>query len=204
MDAPLSPYQLALGPAVDRLHPRLHAYFSAIPRGSVGRGSGVFDVVGTPRRWVWPALAVLARRGVVFPVWEKEVPFTVENRPTASGSVTARRVFRLQGGDRVMVDAVSFTRIGLVDALGVGGRVRAAFSVTVVDGALVLDSNRVGLALGPMRLSLPQLLSPRVRLVERFDEAQDRQTVSVSIDMPVLGRIYEYAGSFRYAIEGEK
>ena len=81
-----SPYQLTTPPDVlDRLHPRLRTYFGPVPPGHVGRGEGVFAVVGTPRRWLWPVLAWLARDGVVFPVWERDVPFTVENRPVRVG-----------------------------------------------------------------------------------------------------------------------
>ena len=64
-----SPWEAALGDRLDELDPALRAYFSAIPDGSVGRGSGVFDQVGTPRRWLWPVLAILGRTGIVFPVW---------------------------------------------------------------------------------------------------------------------------------------
>jgi hypothetical protein len=38
-----SPYQLVIGAGLDGLHPRLGAYFGAIPRGSAGEGSGTFD-----------------------------------------------------------------------------------------------------------------------------------------------------------------
>ncbi|MEL4318475.1 DUF4166 domain-containing protein [Leifsonia sp. YIM 134122] len=203
MGHPLSPYERALGDAVAELHPRLHAYFAPVPAGSVGRGSGVFDVVGTPRRWTWPVLAVLARSGVVFPVWQRDVPFTVENRCTPDGAVVARRIFDLDGGERTMVDRVSMTPIGLIDELGHGRRggvVRAAFRAAVVDGALVLDSTRVGVRLGWLRFELPRLLAPRVTLVERFDDASARQHVAVAIDLPVVGRLYEYSGSFAYAI----
>jgi hypothetical protein len=44
-----SPYEIVLGDDVARLHPRLGTYFGEIPAGSVGRGQGVFDSVGTPR-----------------------------------------------------------------------------------------------------------------------------------------------------------
>ncbi|PYY32550.1 DUF4166 domain-containing protein [Curtobacterium sp. MCJR17_055] len=81
-----SPYELsAPADVLARLHPRLRTYFGRIPSGYVGRGSGTFSVVGTPRRWVWPVLAVFARDAVMFPVWEHDVPFTVENRPVRVG-----------------------------------------------------------------------------------------------------------------------
>ncbi|MBE7163154.1 MAG: DUF4166 domain-containing protein, partial [Williamsia herbipolensis] len=77
--------------ATARLHPRLRAYFAAIPPGHVGRGDGVFAVVGTPRRWLWPFLALFARDDVMFPVWERDVPFTVENRPVRVGRGSGTR-----------------------------------------------------------------------------------------------------------------
>ena len=43
---------------------------------------GTFDRVGTPRRWLWPVLRVLQRRRILFPVWEHDVPFTIENART--------------------------------------------------------------------------------------------------------------------------
>ena len=90
--SPDSPWRAALGEDFARLHPRLLAYFSAIPAGRVGRGTGTFDRVGTSRRWLWPVLRVLERRRILFPVWERDVAFTVENRADHSG-VSAVRTF---------------------------------------------------------------------------------------------------------------
>jgi hypothetical protein len=189
-----SPWQRALGAQASQLHPRLGAYFSAIPSGSIGRGSGTFDVVGTPRRWVRPALRVLARRRILFPVWERDVPFTVENR-AVDGEVRAVRTFRFAAGSCEMVDAVAWGADGLVDRLGDGGVLRARFSASVVDGALELVSTSARWG----RLPIP--FAPTVRLIERFDDAVGRQHVSFRLDAPVVGRIYEYAGYFDYRVE---
>ena len=62
-----SAYEEVFGDTLDSLHPRLRLYFGEIPRGSIGVGAGVFDVVGTPRRWLWPALRLLAAEGIMFP-----------------------------------------------------------------------------------------------------------------------------------------
>ncbi|MBT1673681.1 DUF4166 domain-containing protein [Curtobacterium flaccumfaciens] len=155
-----SPYELSTPPDVlARLHPRLRTYFGPVPPGHVGRGEGVFDIVGTPRRWLWPVLAVFARDSVMFPVWERDVPFTVENRPTrvrrgsgvsleARVAVRAHRTFRFRSGSRTMVDAITAEPDGLVDQLGRHGRVSARLR-TQVDGdgpdagALRLVSTRV-------------------------------------------------------------
>lgn len=39
-----------------------------------------------------------------------------------------------------------------------------------------------------------------IRLTERFDDALDRQRMSLTVDAPLLGRVYEYRGDFTYRI----
>ena len=212
-----SPYELSTPPEVlARLHPRLRTYFAAVPPGHVGRGEGVFTVVGTPRRWVWPVLAWFARDAVMFPVWERDVPFTVENRPArvrrgsgtgleARPAVRAHRTFRFRSGARTMVDAITAEPDGLVDHLGRRGRVSARLRAQVDDtgpdaGALRLVSTRVTFRALGRDLRLPAALSPRVTLTERFDDEADLQRVSLVLTAPVLGTLYRYEGAFRYEI----
>ncbi|MCS5494308.1 DUF4166 domain-containing protein [Curtobacterium flaccumfaciens] len=212
-----SPYELSTPPEVlARLHPRLRTYFAAVPPGHVGRGEGVFTVVGTPRRWVWPVLAWFARDAVMFPVWERDVPFTVENRPArvrrgpgtsleARPAVRAHRTFRFRSGARTMVDAITAEPDGLVDHLGRRGRVSARLRAQVdVDGpdagALRLVSTRVTFRALGRDLRLPAALSPRMTLTERFDDEADLQRVSLVLTAPVLGTLYRYEGAFRYEI----
>lgn len=199
-----SPYEAAMGDALDRLHPRLRPYFSAVPAGSVGRGRGTFAVVGTPRRWLWPALWVLGRQGVVFAVDRRDVPFRVENRPstTASGAVavTAVRTFAFADGSRRMVDEITARGDGLEDHLGHRRRWSARLRARVVDGALTLVSTSTSLRLGRLNVRLPRVVAPRVTLHESFDESVGRQRVSVVLDSPTLGRLYEYTGHFDYEV----
>lgn len=215
-----SPYEVVLGDVFGDLHPRLRAYFGEIPPGSVGRGHGTFDVVGTPRSWLWPALAVLARQGIAFPVWEQDVPFEVENRPTADDvhtaprhpTVTAVRTFRFRRGQRLMIDAITVEstpdgELVLVDHLGPGRKLGTQLRARVRDGALELCSSKMTattVRLGRRRLRIPAAIAPTVTLTERFDDLEQRQHVSVVLALPGLGRIYEYAGFFEYAITAEK
>ncbi len=198
-----SPYEAALGDRFSLLHPRLRSYFSLIPPGSTGVGEGAFDTVGTPRGWLRPLIRLLADPDVLFPVWERDVPFTVVNTPTQDAGrsgVTGERTFHLVGGDRVMHDLIVVTPDGLVDILGTRRRFRALFSAEVVDGGLHLASTRMAVRIGSRHLELPRLLTPRVRLTERFLDSDDRQHVEVTVCIPVLGSVYEYAGSFRYRV----
>ncbi|WP_348787881.1 DUF4166 domain-containing protein [Leifsonia sp. NPDC080035] len=199
-----SPYRVVLGPAFDLLHPSLRAYFDAIPSGSTGRGRGVFDTVGTPRRWLWPVLALFARPGVLFPVWQHEVPFTVRNAPAvaADGSpaVRAERTFELRGRPRIMRDEIGVEDGMLVDRLGAPVRAEAVFAARVLDGALRLTSTSVAIRIGRLRIPVPRVLAPVIVLTERWDEARDCQRISIAVGHRLLGRLYQYAGTFRYDI----
>lgn len=202
MPGTASPYEAVLGARIDELHPRLRRYFSAIPERHVGVGSGVFDVVGSPSRSMWPFLAVLARFGVAFPGLERDVAFDVVNSPVAGRSaVTGERTFHLGSGAAVMRDRIAHVSGSLVDDLGRGGILRVRFVAAVDGAALVLRSDRVGFRLGRVRVRLPRLVAPRVTLTERFDDDRGEQVVACTVELPVLGVIYSYSGSFDYRIE---
>lgn len=189
-----SPYEEALD--LTGLHPRLRAYFAEIPAGMVGIGVGMFDVVGTSKRWLWPVLAVLGRQGVVFPYWGRDVPFSVVNEPF-DDVLSGRRTFHFAAGDRTMVDLMSVSDGVLVDDLGAARRYRARLAASVDDGAITLRSTRFSVRLCRAYLRIPG----RVVVTERWDDAAERQHVSVVITAPVIGRIYEYSGFFDYRIE---
>lgn len=204
MNAAGSPYARALGERMQHLHPVLQRYFSTVPAGSVGLGEGVFEVVGTPRRWLWPVLWLLQQRGVVFAGWQQAVPFHIVNR-TVGGSAVSLRTFETEHLAWTMSDAVSLTPAGtLVDRIGAPATVAAALRIDVADGALTLTSSRVGLRVGHLRITIPRCVAPVVRVTECFDDADGRQHVAATIDVPLLGRVYEYRGSFTYRITGEQ
>ncbi|WP_440710321.1 DUF4166 domain-containing protein [Herbiconiux sp. YIM B11900] len=212
-----SPYELTSASSLDDLHPALRAYFGGLPAGHRGYGSGVFEVVGTPRRWLWPALHLLSRQGMLFPVWEKNVPFTVVNAPLTdrdgNTAVVAVRRFHFLGGARTMVDAITAERAGhdgLVDHLGFTRRFRVRLASRVLRGEFHLRSTAFEIRIGRSHLRVPGILAPRVSLVERFDDharlpgaaegASGAQRVSVVVEAPLLGRLYEYTGAFRYEV----
>ncbi|WP_101844547.1 DUF4166 domain-containing protein [Zhihengliuella sp. ISTPL4] len=201
---PQSPYARALGARLTELHPRLRAYFQAVPDGMVGVGDGTFQRVGTPRRALWPLLRRLERRGVIAARWERDVPFHIENRTIASRAI-AERTFRFADGPWVMRDAVAPTRHGrIVDELGEPGLIVACFDVEPRAGALHLTSRAVGIRIGRFRLRIPRVVAPVVRLVERWDDEAERQRVRLTVDAPLLGRLYEYRGDFSYILEPDR
>ena len=194
-----APWASALGPRLEQLPPSLAAYFGPIPPGSRGVGEGVFRVVGSPRRGLRPFLAILGRWGVAWPVWEHEVPFTVVNAPTSRGLLGLRE-FRFRSGSRVMRDRIVWTRHGLRQHLGSREQIVVELRVELAEGGLRISSGRVGIALGRLRVSLPERWAPRVTVQERVG-ADGRQHVALALDLPLLGRAYEFDGMFSHRIE---
>lgn len=200
---PQSPYLRALGAQRAQLHPALREYFSAVPKGSLGIGEGVFERIGTPRRWLWPLLGLLQRHGAVHAGWHHDVPFTVRNR-TLAGKAISARTLHLPDGDWTMKDAVCVRPRGrVVDQIGEPITLAIGFDVSVDGDALALRSTTVGIRLGRFRVVLPRLLAPVVRLRESAEKQAGRQRVSLTVDMPVVGRLYEYEGTFGYAIRDD-
>jgi hypothetical protein len=201
----MSPWTTVLGDSLADLHPRLRAYFGAIPPGSRGVGAGTFDVAGTPRRWLWPVLWLFRREGIVFPAWQTGVPFLVVNqavrdRVDGAVAVASVRTFNFRSGDRRMLDEIIAGPGGLVDVLGATRRLQARLEARVAGGELHLRSTGLVVRIGRSHIRIPNTIAPVVTLVERFDEASDRQRVAVMIDAPLLGRLYEYSGSFTFEV----
>lgn len=198
-----SAWEAALGDHVDALHPRIRAYVRAIPPGSVGTGEGEFTEAGCQSAVMRPALWVAARFGVAFPEHGVSIPFTIENRADADGAIRATRTLRFPRRERVMVDRVREHRGLAVDALGSGGRLEAALNVSAREGALVARSGAVRVRLAGVWWRVPRVVRPRVALVERWDESQQRQHVDVRVTMPGVGLVYGYHGWFDYRVESD-
>jgi hypothetical protein len=99
-----------------------------------------------------------------------------------------------------MTDAITAESSGLIDHLGTSRRLLARLEPRIVDGHLDLTSTALYVRFRRSRIRVPRLVAPVVTLVERVDDASGRQHVSVTIDSPQLGRLYEYSGSFTYLV----
>jgi len=187
-----SVYERVLGERIGELDPELRRYFGELPAGTVGRGSGVYEVAGSRVRVARALLAWLARRQVLFPEYGHGIPFTVENR----GDRAARRTFSFPRVTRVMVDEMSVVDGALRDRLGRRGGLEVEFALDVRGGALHMRSRRQWLRLGPLRFRMPGL----VRVVLTETAVGGRQRVDVRMTAPLLGEVFRYAGEFTYSI----
>jgi hypothetical protein len=197
--SPTSVYERVLGDRLDELHPRLRPYFLPIPAGSVGRGTGVYDVAGSRHRWLAPVLALLAWRRILFPEYARDVPFTVTNIPGPGDGLSARREFHLPARDRIMQDTMHVVDGALHDFLGRRGGLEVRLDLDVDDGALLMRSSGVWVHVVGLRLPVPAVLSARVELRESW--VDDGQRVDVRMLHPLLGEVFRYSGGFGYRLE---
>ena len=191
-----SVWERAFGDRLHALSPGLRTYFSLPPEGRSGYGTGVYEVAGSRLRWLWPALAFLAWRRILFPEYGRDVPFTVVNTPTPHGTLRAVRTFEFTGRTREMVDEMRIVDGHLHDFLGRRGGLEARLAATVDDGMLRLTTTRLWLHLGAVRLPLPNVA--RIALTERTLDAG--QHVDVALRSPLLGVWFEYRGAFTYEL----
>lgn len=187
-----SVYQRVTDLDIDSLVPELRTYFAG--GHEIGVGSGVFEVAGSRLRVLRPVLAYLARQGILFPDYARDVSFDIVNSPTADGGLHAVRTFHLPEGDRVLVDTMRVVDGRLHDFMGRREGFEVRLAVTIKDGILQMRSDRQWLHLARMRIRLPQLAT--VTVTESWQGG--RQHVDVRLRSPVLGEWFRYAGSFDY------
>jgi hypothetical protein len=186
-----SAYRRVLGESISTLRPELLGYFTAT---DVGIGSGVFSVAGSRYRILRPVLSFLAWRGVLFPEYARDVPFTITNTPTADGTLDAVRTFQFPDRSRTLVDSMRVVDGLLHDYLGKRGGLEVRLRLTIADGLLRMRSDQLWLHVLGARIPLPPIATVRV------DEswADGKQHVDVRLRSPLLGEWFRYAGSFTY------
>jgi hypothetical protein len=193
-----SAYQRALGAGFEQLAPELRACFSGDAARRPGVGAGVFEVAGSPRRILRPALTYLAWRRILFPEFANDVPFEIVNTPRADGSLDAERTLHFADGkNRVLEDTMRVVDGRLHDFLGRRRGLEARFELTIEDGLLRMRSDRLWLHLGSARIRLPRFAT--VTVAESW--VGGRQHVDVRLASPLLGEWFGYSGSFSYRYE---
>lgn len=184
-------FRRALGADFARLHPQLQVYF-----GSVGpvEASGTFFEAGSRLRWLRPLWEALAKRGMLFAEYGRDVPFTVSLLPVSENTVsTLRRIRFNHRTERVVADTTRYSRGRLVDAHA-RGRLLVEMRPSVDEhGAFTLRSGRARLKLGRFAVPVP---SPRVVLRQGYDDRRAAFTIDVSVRVPLVGEVFGYRGIF--------
>lgn len=205
-EANRSVFLAALGDKAQNLHPAVYRYVAGPGEpGLVGIGDGVFDVAGSR----FGRLNLLARPfvgpGLLMTAHERDVPFTVVNRPAPedgpSGSLHAVRTFEFRRGAQSFIDVLQpgSTPGTLRNILGRARRVELELACGVTgEGHLSLSANGAWVRVGRLRIPLPSLLAVKVDVVDGYDDRTGRQTIRATVKNPLVGSLLEYRGSFTY------
>lgn len=193
----------ALGAQADRLRPEILVQLRATADDD--HAEGVFVVAGSRLRGLMALAAPIVGPGLCVTRFARDVPFRIRTTTAFSGSgrpiLHTRREFRFAKGTQHVVDRLTATaKPGVVhNALGARGRVEMLEECSVTpEGALRMRTLAVALRLGRRRIALRGILGVHVDLVDGWDEAHGRRTVSMRARNPLLGTVLEYRGWYRY------
>ncbi|WBL19559.1 DUF4166 domain-containing protein [Citricoccus sp. NR2] len=195
-----------LGDQARGLHPQLRDYVAGPPPGfRTGEGRGVFEIAGSPYRRLAGLLRLVAGADAVLSADERDVPFTIINRPVADAgtmALEAVRTFFFRRGRQRFADVLEVGRIPgtLVNTPGGTGRIEVLLTCSVTsEGHLRLRSTATRLRVGGRTLRLPRLFGVDVESIDGWDETHQRQTISVHARNPLLGTVLRYRGWFTAA-----
>ncbi|WP_459194862.1 DUF4166 domain-containing protein [Halosimplex sp. J119] len=194
-------YERALGEAAADLHPKVRDRYGLGPdddHATVGRG--LMDI--TRGALALPVLYAMPLRNLLFPESGTEVPFSVTTvgfrDPAGYEALTTRREFDFDGKIR-RFDSLTVwdrNRERLFDFLGTGGHVVSELHPRVEDGALVVEGGKQWTRVGGRYLPTPGPLAVDVTVRDRYDEADERFSVTATVESGVAGHILGYEGSF--------
>jgi hypothetical protein len=209
-----SVYQLAMGRDFALLQPELQEYFSLAAESgpasasgpAIGIGTGTFDVAGCPHRTLRPLMHLASRDNALFPEYQRDVPFSIENRAhlDAAGrsALTAVRTIDFDGVRRTMQDTTVWEdAAGLRDVLGRSGAVRTNLTCSAgTDGRMRLVSRRTSFGAGRFLLRVPRLLEAAAFTEQWWDRAEGRFRIRTKVLQRQMGLVLEYQGSFSYRL----
>lgn len=128
------------------------------------------------------------------------VPMSVEVSPTSDGGSCWQRRYHFPG--RPPVDVASVKRVTangtLVECLG--GAVQMHLDLREHRGALIFESCRYSLTLGPLAINLPPWLSPGRTRVRHRDLGDGTFEFTLSVSHPLFGRLTYQRGRFTEAL----
>ena len=146
------------------------------------RASGMFRIV-SGERW----LARLLARVLGLPKASEAAALRLEVTPQGEGERWSRQF----GQDRLVSiqqpgpENVLIERHGLAEFL---------FRLREEQGAIIYETQRVAMCLGPLRLPLPRWLAPQVTASEAPGTQPNRVLTRVMIKAPFVGVLLQYEG----------
>lgn len=199
----VSIFEQALGARFAELHPRLQRRFGVSSRDDLAQvGGGVMTHTSRGAIAALPVALLGSARRIELPAAGTNVRFDLANYAYLDSfgreTFAYSRRFHVGGHLRRFDDTMIYSehRGSIVNYLGSHQDLAAELELAVTpEGWLRMTGGAQRLHLGPVGIKLPQIAAARAEVIETWDAAADRFTISVEIDSPV-GRLFSYRGWF--------
>ncbi len=197
-------YEQALGEEFNKLHPRIQERFGFDSKAEVASiGHGVMDYIWFSKLATIP-LQLGTMRNIMFPQSGKTIPFTIENYAYRDRfgreTVTWNRRFKFQNKlrkfDATMIYSRKRNRI--VDYLGNKQHLAVDLSISVAsNGGIRIRSGDQRFYEGWLQFRFPRTLTGVAEVCEWYDDTEEQFKISVEVRNPLIGRVFQYKGSFQ-------
>jgi hypothetical protein len=191
-----SPYQRVLGDDFGGLAPQLRERLAPPAPDSVGLSFGIVRA-GSRSRLLRPVLRLLSSRRIAFAAFSTAARVSVTTVPGPGEGLSRGRAFHLSGAEYLIEDTLHVVDGQPHVFFGRSRALEIALRPTVTDGGLTLVSTGVWVHVGPVRVPVPALVTPRAIVTERV--VDDAVRVEAHVTVPGLGEIFEYAGSLDHS-----
>jgi len=203
MAAPPTPLSFVLAPHATEIPAAFRIQFlEPINFGDAVVLTGTIDEVWHRPRWIASLLWLSTLPNMLFPETGRNIPARLVISPvrTRDGQSVQfwRRTFRFPRARRfnatLTYDPASHS---LIEALGPGGVLETDWIACYIPPhRLVIASRSAWIRLAFLRIPLPALLTPTVRVVQDAGLSSDTVQVDFLMRHPLLGRIFGYKGTF--------
>jgi len=197
-------YEQALGADFRKLHPRIRERFGFSSEDRVASvGHGIMERIRFSKLVSIP-LYMGAKRHIMFPQGGSRIPFTIENfayvdrygRETVTWVRTFKFPNALRRFDATMIYSRKRNRI--VDYLGNKQHLAVDLEVSAApNGGIRIRSGEQRLYEGLLQFRFPMRLSGIADVCEWYDDPADCYRISVEVNNPLIGTVFQYEGSFR-------
>jgi len=197
-------YKQALGDDFNKLHPRIRERFGFDSEAGVASiGRGVMDYIWFSK-WAALPLQIGTLRHIMFPQRGNKIPFTIENYAYRDSfgreTVTWNRQFRFQSKlrkfDATMI--YSSKRGRIVDYLGSKQHLAVDLEVSATpNGGIKIRSGDQRFYEGWLQFRIPRSFTGVADVCEWYDDEEEQYKICVTVKSPLIGCVFQYAGSFQ-------
>ncbi|MFD2043881.1 DUF4166 domain-containing protein [Ornithinibacillus salinisoli] len=198
----MSIYRQVLGENYNKLHPMLQRRY-AFENATPFMAKGVMKNVYSGPRWLYPLFILGTKWDVLFPEYGQNIPFQIKNTPLKSRGdeeqVLWEREFIFGKKKRYFNALMSLDekRNVIKDYFGEPPVFYSDLALIVTEyGGLIIESKKQRIVLGKLEIPLPKLLQGKAIIKEEFDEEKGIYFISVTVNNPLIGRLFGYEGEF--------